>query len=200
MPSAAILAGGRARRFDGRDKSALLVDGRSILERQIDALTPLTSDILIVRARGVSSASTDTRVRLVNDSRDDAGPLAGLETALTEANDPVLVLLACDMPFVTTDLVGYLAAVIHGADAAVPRTTRGVHPLCAAYGRQCLTAVRRRLDQGRLAMKDLLEDLRVRTVDDAELGQFGNPQRLLANVNTPDDYASLAAPHGSHSR
>ena len=38
MTSAAILAGGRARRFGGRDKSALLVGGRTILERQIDAL------------------------------------------------------------------------------------------------------------------------------------------------------------------
>ena len=46
--SAAILAGGQARRFGGRDKGALLVDGRSIRDRQIAELATLTSDILIV--------------------------------------------------------------------------------------------------------------------------------------------------------
>ena len=42
--SVAILAGGQATRFGGRDKSALLVDGRSILDRQLAALAPLTDE------------------------------------------------------------------------------------------------------------------------------------------------------------
>src|SRR5439155_16087595 len=48
MRRIAILAGGRATRFDGRDKSALLVDGRTILDRQLDELSPLTDDVMIV--------------------------------------------------------------------------------------------------------------------------------------------------------
>jgi molybdopterin-guanine dinucleotide biosynthesis protein A len=39
MPSAAIAAGGQARRFGGRDKSGLLVEGRSILDRQLGTLS-----------------------------------------------------------------------------------------------------------------------------------------------------------------
>src|SRR3982751_3417256 len=57
MISAAILIGGRARRFGGRDKSSLLVDGRPILERQIATLAPLTDDLLIVGSRGPVGSS-----------------------------------------------------------------------------------------------------------------------------------------------
>src|SRR5258708_11820080 len=48
--SAAILAGGQATRFGGRDKSALLVDGRTILETQIATLSPIAGDLMIIRA------------------------------------------------------------------------------------------------------------------------------------------------------
>ncbi len=200
MPSAAILAGGCARRFEGRDKSALLVEGRTILERQLDALGPLTTDILIV-GRDVGGLQTAARrLRVIADRLPDRGPLGGLDAALTEAAEPVVVVLACDMPFVTTRLLEHLVAAAGDADAAVPRDARGDHPLCAAYTRRCRDAVRRHLAQGRFAVKDLLPALRVHTVTEAELRLFGDPHRLLANINTPDQYASLAAPHADHSR
>src|SRR5882672_1411323 len=61
MQSVAILAGGDARRFGGRDKSALVVDGRTILERQISALSTVTDDILIVARPFPASARTELR-------------------------------------------------------------------------------------------------------------------------------------------
>ena len=50
MYSAAILAGGRATRFGGRDKSALVVDGRTIRDRQLEMLSSVAGDILIAGA------------------------------------------------------------------------------------------------------------------------------------------------------
>ena len=48
MASAAILAGGRASRFGGRDKSALVVGGRSILDRQVEELAQVADDVMLV--------------------------------------------------------------------------------------------------------------------------------------------------------
>ena len=48
MHSAAILAGGRASRFDGRDKGALVVDGRTIRDRQLAVLSRVADDVLTV--------------------------------------------------------------------------------------------------------------------------------------------------------
>src|SRR5437773_591177 len=138
MVSAAILAGGRATRFGGRDKSALVVDGRTILDRQIEALTPLTSDIVIV---GSAAHPMFPGGRMIADRVADSGPLGGLHAALLDTRSDALILLACDMPFVTTAFLAHLidratrAADAEEWDAVVPRTERGYHPLCAVYRR-----------------------------------------------------------------
>lgn len=202
MPSAAILSGGRARRFSGRDKGGLIVDGRSIVERQLDALAPVADDIMIV-GREPELGTAGARFRVVADRLAEQGPLGGLDAALAEAVHPVVILLACDMPYVTAPLLGWLAALVSGTpqvDAAVPHTSQGDHPLCAAYTRACQAAVAKRLREGPRAMKDLLRDLRVRRIDEIELRQFGIPQQLLANVNTPEDYASVQGPSAGHTR
>lgn len=197
MLSAAILAGGVARRFGGRDKSALVVDDRSILDRQVAELASLTDDILLVggheRQGGEASwLRVGACVRVVPDRVPGCGPLGGLDTALAEARGETLLLVACDMPFVTAALLAHLAGLIVAGDAVVPHTDRGDHPLCAAYSRACRPAVIRRLADGRLAMRGLLEDLCVRRVMSHELAACGDPDRLLANVNTAEEYAHLA--------
>jgi molybdopterin-guanine dinucleotide biosynthesis protein A len=193
MASAAILAGGRARRFDGRDKSALVVGGRSIFERQLEELSRITDDILIVGARGPSNPGGDTAPRFVPDRVPGRGPLGGLDTALAVARDDAVAVVACDMPFVTAELLGHLLSCAEHWDVVVPRTERGYHPLCAVYTRSCSGAVARSLAEGRLTMIGLFEELRVRVVPSEELDAFGNRHRLLANVNTPAEYEEIEA-------
>jgi molybdenum cofactor guanylyltransferase len=191
MPSAAILAGGRASRFGGRDKSSLVVDGRTILERQIAELSRVTSDILVVGA--TPQAGNSTAYRPVPDRIPGCGPLAGLDAALAAALEDVVIVVACDMPFVTSALVERLVSLAGGYEAVVPRTDRGYHPLCAVYTRACRAAVARMLAEGRRSMMAVLEHLSVRIVFEEELRAFGDPGRLLANVNTPAEYQELEA-------
>ena len=189
--SAAILAGGLATRLGGRDKSALLVDGRAILDRQIDALTPLVDDLMIVGHRvNVPGA------RVIADIVPGCGPLGGLHAALTSARSDVLFLVACDMPYVSSALVEHLLSLAGDADAVVPQTERGYHPLCAVYTRTCLEPAAAQLADRRLKMLELLERVRVRVVPIEEIRCFGAPDRLLANVNTPADYAGLETLQG----
>jgi molybdopterin-guanine dinucleotide biosynthesis protein A len=195
MPSAAILAGGRATRFGGRDKSALLVGGRPILDRQVTALATLCDDIMLV-VGDRAPAAPRAGLRLVRDRIPDCGPLGGLDAALAAARHDALLLVACDLPFITARLLGHLLALTAEADAIVPRTERGYHPLCAAYTRACQAAIAARLDRRQLRMVDFLADVRVRVVGGDELAALGNPHRLLANVNTPSEYDGLDATIG----
>jgi molybdopterin-guanine dinucleotide biosynthesis protein A len=82
------------------------------------------------------------------------------------------------------------------ADLVVPRTERGYHPLCGVYTRACLAPLAARLAARSLAMIGLLDDVRARVVEAQEIDGFGDRDRLLANVNTPADYADLEALHG----
>ena len=191
MHSAAILMGGGARRFGGRDKSALVVDGRPILERQIAELAQITSDILVVGGR--PPARPIRGARYVADRVPGCGPLGGLHTALTEALGDATIVVACDMPYLSAVLLRHLLALTGGADGVVPRTEDGYHPLCAAYTRACIESIARRLAGGRLKMTDLFDDVRVRIVTAEEIDAFGDCRRLLANVNTPAEYSSIGA-------
>jgi molybdopterin-guanine dinucleotide biosynthesis protein A len=195
MWSAAILAGGRARRFGGRDKSALVVDGRTILERQMAELSELTTDIMIV---GGNLSQPPTLARTVPDRLPGCGPLGGLHAALENAISEATLVVACDMPYLSAPFLGYLLALTREADAVVPRSERGYHPLCAAYTRACLAPVAARLAKGHLKMIDLLDDVRVRVVTTDEVSGFGDHRRLLANVNTPAEYGALEAVQGHH--
>jgi molybdopterin-guanine dinucleotide biosynthesis protein A len=204
MPSVAILVGGRAARFGGRDKSTLVVGGRSIRERQLTELSRIADELLIVggEAKGPWSQGDEVHVpvREIPDRTHGSGPLAGLEAALAAAEHEVLVLVACDMPFVTDELARHLARLASTAEAVVPRTQRGYHPLCAAYTRACRPVVSRLLAAGRLAMSGVLEAVRLREVAGDELEAFGDPDHLLANVNTAADYERLVAAELGHTR
>lgn len=180
MCSAAILAGGDASRFGGRDKSVLVVNGRTILDRQVEVLSAVADDVAIVR----------------EDLVPGCGPLGGVHTALTRARHDVVFVLACDMPFVTAPFAAHLLSLADSWDVVVPRTERGYHPLCAAYRRTCLDAIARRLAQRRLKMTDMFSDVRVREVNAGELDRFGDRDWLLANVNTPAELAGLEALQG----
>jgi molybdenum cofactor guanylyltransferase len=197
MWSAAILAGGLATRFGGRDKGALIVEGESIQSRQLAALAQVADDLMIVGPdRSAVDNAIGIPVRTLPDRIPGRGPLGGLHTALSEARGDALAVVACDMPFVSAPLLAHLLALTREADAVVPSTGRGYHPLCAAYTRACLESIARRLSKGELKMIGWLDEVRVRVVPEAELRVFGDPDALLANVNTPDDFLGLEAHQG----
>lgn len=194
MPkTAAILAGGRATRLGGADKSQILVGGRTILDRQVAALRNVVGRILIVDSHPRSVPVPGTEV--VADLRPGMGSLGGLYTAISAAAGDVIV-LACDMPFVTGAFLQYLGDSLHGADAVIPRTADGRHPLCAAYARTCLAPFERSLDAGALKIVDALTGLRVREIGPEAIAPFDGDGSLLLNLNTPDDAARADAVAG----
>ncbi len=189
MVSAAILAGGQATRFGGRDKGALVVEGRTILDRQLAALAPLTDDLMIV-------GNVAPALRVIADIVPGCGPLGGLHAGLTAARSDVLFLIACDMPYVTSAFVAHMLSLTPGTDIVVPRSERGYHPLCAVYTRACLEPAAAMLAERRLRMRELVDRMRSRVVEPDEIRRFGDPNRLLANVNTPADYERLETLQG----
>jgi molybdopterin-guanine dinucleotide biosynthesis protein A len=198
MFSAAILIGGRATRFDGRDKGALVVAGRTILSRQLEAFASIApqppADTMLVG--GAPPAGAPAGVRHVPDIVAGLGPLGGLHAALSSARHDRTLVLACDMPFVSAPLLGHLVSLADAddrPDVVVPRTERGYHPLCAVYSRTCLEPAARRLAQGDLKLAGLFDEVRVRVVNAGALAVFGDPDRLLANVNTSFEYRAIAA-------
>lgn len=182
---AAILAGGQARRLGGQDKSALRIGEATIRERQLAVLRPLTGRIVIV---GGSSGHAAPGVDVVPDERPGLGPLGGLYTALARTTSDRLLVLACDLPFVTTAFLDYLVHAGAGCDAAIPRDRRGLHPLCAAYAPAAAPVIRDAIEQGVRKVREAIAPLRLHVIEGEDLEAFDPHGRLLHNVNTPGDY------------
>ena len=186
--SAAILAGGRASRFGGADKASLPVGRARIIDRQLAALSTVADDIRIVANDADRYAGLG--VRVIGDAIAGAGPLGGIYSALLDARHDGVIVLACDLPFVTPALLERLA-IEYGAgeqiDAVVPQSTRGLEPLCAVYDRRAAAAARARIDRGQLKVAELLDDLRIRVLGPDTLAPY-DAGALFENVNTPHDH------------
>ncbi|HSK11546.1 MAG TPA: molybdenum cofactor guanylyltransferase [Vicinamibacterales bacterium] len=184
---AAILAGGQARRFGGHDKSALLLDGLSILDRQLSVLGEV-ADRVVVIGGAAGPRSRAAGLEVISDLVPGAGALGGLYTALSAARSPHALVLACDLPFVSRVFLRYLAALAGPAhDAVVPRSRDGLQPLCAVYDRRLAAVLGERIASGRLKVADALAGLRVREVGPAEIASVDPDEKLFLNVNAPAD-------------
>jgi len=185
--TAAVLAGGHGRRLGGVDKSALIVGNGSILDRQLSLLRGLTPHVLIVTNERSRVQAEDIPVAV--DRIAGAGALGGLYTALTEAPTEQVLVIGCDMPYVTASFLLHVIERGRGVDAAVPRDQHGLHPLCASYRRRAAGHFYERIRSGDLRVAEALRDLDVRELGPDELAPFDPDGRLLLNINTPDDYA-----------
>jgi molybdopterin-guanine dinucleotide biosynthesis protein A len=183
--SAAILAGGQARRLGGQDKSALIVDGVRFIDRQIAALRPLTDRIVLVGYRGSGPAPLPVEI----DRWPGTGALGALGTALSVAQTDRVLVLACDLPFVTTEFLAFLAAVDRAATAVIPVWHGQWQPLCAMYARRAASPIAAAIARGDRGVIATVEQLEPRLVGGDELTPFDRADRLLANINTLEELA-----------
>lgn len=180
-----ILAGGKATRLGGVDKRELVIGGRTIFARQVEALGPCVAEILVSSRRPVPG------YRTVVDPVPGAGPLAGIAAGLTAAATPWLFVIAGDMPYVHRafiDLV--LSHGDAGCDAVGIRIGGLAEPLCTLLRVAAWRSIAAdRLAAGRLKASALLtdEELRVRWIDEASVRAIDPDLRALHNVNAPED-------------
>lgn len=187
--AAAILAGGRARRFGGRDKSRLVVEDRAIILRQLDALRRITGDVFVIASDAERFA--DLGLAVHGDRIPNLGAIGGVQTAIAVSPAERVLVVACDLPFLEPALLARLVELADGRDGAWVRSTRGIEPLVACYTRRAEQAIRTAIDAGQLKLGDLAGVLDMAELAGPALAAFGSPERLLANVNTPDEYAQV---------
>ena len=189
----------------GRDKASAVLGGVSMLERTVDTLAEICADVVVVSSREETPTGAWD---VIGDLRPSAGPLAGLEAALSygarEGYHAVFV-LACDLPLVGVALVREVLRVgqlNEGLDTAAgawaaAASRDGVpdfEPLCAAYSITCLPIAAALLDRGEGAARALfkaVDGTRVVPSDSDVDGAEDAP--ALLNVNTEDDLRRAAA-------
>ena len=131
-----ILAGGKSTRM-GSDKGFLKFNGKSFIEYSIAALKPLVSQIIIVS----NNADYDIfNVKRVEDVIKEAGPLAGIYTGLKTSKTEFNLVLSCDVPLITKEILEMLIEAQDRQSDIIQIVSQGKSmPLIALYKKCCET-------------------------------------------------------------
>ncbi len=185
MITIAIQAGGRSSRM-GRDKALIPLAGRPLIEHLLERVEGLAGEVLITTNRPEEYAYLG--VRLAEDEHPGAGALEGLRTALHAARGEHVLVLACDMPFISRPLVEHLLHIALGYDVVVPRRGADYEPLHAVYAREpCLAAVEQALRRGHRRVISFFPRVRVREVGQKTLERLDPEGLSFFNVNTSEE-------------
>jgi molybdopterin-guanine dinucleotide biosynthesis protein A len=185
--TAIILAGGDSRRM-GSDKAELKLGGQTLLQRVAEAMRQVFPDVIV----SVRQPRPGIDLPQVCDERSGmaagAGPLAGLAAGLAGIATPWAFLVACDMPFVVPALVELLGRYRAGYQAVVPVVHGHRQVLAAYYAGSALEVIHAQLASGTdCSLRAILEQLRVRYVDEAELLAADPGLRSFFDLDTPQD-------------
>jgi molybdopterin-guanine dinucleotide biosynthesis protein A len=190
-----LLAGGEARRFDGVPKGLATVDGIRIADRVLAVLRGAT-DTQIVVSNEDAAAQWFPSLPVFGDARRGMGPLAGIETALRAAAGASVLVVAWDMPFVTTPLLRGMRALGEiGSPAVVPEHGEGriLEPLCAFYSADTLDVCSSLLEGGERSAHALVDALpSAIRIPERVLAEHGDPSRLFLSVDTQAQLEALA--------
>ena len=169
----------------GENKAFLNFQGQTLLARALQTLSQVCGEVTIVG----EPETFASHWRVIGDIFPDCGPLAGIHSALVHSSAELNLMLAVDMPFVTANLLTFLldAAAETAAMVTVPRTGRGLQPLCAVYRRAFAPISEQAIRAGNYKIDAAFANLPLRVISEQELAGAGFSEKDFFNVNTPED-------------
>ncbi len=192
--AAFILAGGVSSRM-GREKGLLEFGGEPLIVRTARLIEPLVTEVTVV---GSPERYAALGLRAIADQNFGGGdgnevvraPLVGIATALNATAMPWNLILACDLPYLTADWLGWLLgrAVDSHAQIVMPRTSGGLEPLAAVYRRECAAPIVDALERGVRKVTDAMTEFRMECLSESDWSEHDPGGRVLRNMNSPSDY------------
>ena len=189
--SCVILAGGAGRRI-GSEKAFLEFFGKKMIERTVDLVAEVVDDVVVVARDEEQLARLQNlvpKVRLVCDSVQGFGPVAGLAAGMAEARGEYALAVGCDLPFLNPKVLELLFSYACGSDAAIPAQEGGfIEPLHAVYRAELMArACQNALKAGQRRIRDPLKGLQVKNVSVALLRPVDPELLSFFNLNTEED-------------
>ena len=197
MRSALILAGGRSRRMGFKEKALLPIGDKTILEHVIESLDGVVDEIIISMRDTTQQELLNDHTQghdVVLDKMQDVGPLSGILEGTKAATGEYVFVVACDMPYISTDVVELLFKRAERHDAAIPVwENENLEPMHAVYRTHPMAVETEkailRNEKFVLAPVFKMKDLVFVNMD--EIRQLDPDLETFVNINTPDDVEKL---------
>jgi molybdopterin-guanine dinucleotide biosynthesis protein A len=162
--------------------------GCPLILRVIDRLEQLAQEIILIGQE--SPIYRTLGYRIAPDLVVNKGPLGGLFTALVHAEQPLIVVVGCDMPFASIELLTYELEILQSGnlDAVLPTSSRGLEPLHGIYRKDtCVPLVKDTLDLGKTRLISWLDKAQVGILSVDETNRFNPLDRVFFNINSHQD-------------
>ncbi len=189
-----ILAGGRARRMGGRDKTRIslgeLTD--TTLSRILRVFSGRFPRCVLVTQPGAGPASPEG-VTIAHDAYPACGPLGGLHAGLLAIETPLAFVCGGDMPSLSGPLIDHLVARARDGRALVPVRAGRPEPLHAIYPAACLPAAEKALNEGVRMMLDFFATIDVDYLPEEDFAGVEGALSSFENINTPEDLARVTS-------
>lgn len=190
-----ILAGGLNKRFNGRNKAFIEVNGMRLLDRTHGIFKELFEEIILVTNEPTRYLEWD--LNIVTDLFPTRSSLTGIHAGLFYATRPFAFFTACDAPFLKKEMV---EAVVEAAeshiDIVLPETAMGIEPLCAVYSKRCLESIEGRLSRRVYKIQNFFRKMKVKKIHEKTLRRVDPELRSFININTPEDLARIVETEG----
>lgn len=182
-----ILIGGQSRRM-GREKSGLTIGGQTFVDLIANQMATVATSVSVV-----GQSATDPNYRQWKDVYPGWGALGGVHTALANCSSEWALVVACDFPFVTSDLFSRMMTMVNGFEAVAPiQQDKVPQPLCTLYRvKPCLVQADQLIKSGERKPIALLQSVRTRWIAFDELADIRGSEHFFDNINTPEDYARI---------
>lgn len=180
----AILAGGENSRMPVL-KAFIEVNNIKIIEKNLKIMKSLFNEVFIITNQPEYYIYPDTT--LLGDIYQVRGPMTGLLTSLLNSSSRWVFASACDMPFINSDLIRFMAEKRNDCDAVVPRPHGKDEPLFALYSVRLIPAMEKAVSSGKVGLKDFLGTKRVKYIGAKEIRNIDPQMSSFVNINTPED-------------
>lgn len=173
-----ILAGGKSRRM-GHEKGLVEFHGKPLIHYALKLLSQFTDHILI------SSSNPDYLkfgFELVSDEISGQGPAAGLAASLSYSMTPWNLVLACDLPFLESELIQNLFAQAENSLAVIPMHNGVLEPLAALYHKDLAPVFEASVYSGNLSLHKILATCKVNYLDAVPL--IRKFPQMFTNINS----------------
>lgn len=182
-----IIAGGKSSRM-GTNKALLKIDGKTVIETIVDELKKTVSEVIIVT--NTFEEYQFLGLPMFEDKWKGMGPLAGIHAGLEASKTNKNLLVACDMPFVSSELGTVLLKFLDEFQAAVPKIAGQLHPLFAAYQKDVQDEVNQALQNEQLRIRQFLQNVNAKIVteDDLKKVDFHYQASHFFNMNHPEEF------------
>lgn len=181
--SGIILAGGKSSRM-GRDKASLKLNDLTFLEHVITIIRPFVDDLVIISD---NPAHNKYAVKREEDFIKDSGPLGGLLTGLYRAKHNNVLVLSCDIPLISRDIVEHLLSESDDRFEVNQIESKGkTMPLIALYKKSCWYTFYRSLINDERRVRVALKALNTNTIKIDDKYDF-----RVQNINTKEEFEAV---------